>query len=118
MQLASLCWSSTAAVTSWRHPTVDILLRTNTYCCPLPACLHMQLASLCWSSTAAVTSWRHPTVDLLLRTNTYCCPLSACLPAYAAGFPVLVIHGRSDKLASPANAEALARRLQAPCVML
>ncbi|KAF6253987.1 hypothetical protein COO60DRAFT_1703552 [Scenedesmus sp. NREL 46B-D3] len=36
----------------------------------------------------------------------------------AAGFPVLVVHGRSDKLASPANAEALARRLQAPCVML
>jgi pimeloyl-ACP methyl ester carboxylesterase len=42
--------------------------------------------------------------------------LPACLPA--AGFPVLVVHGRSDKLASPANAEALARRLQAPCVML
>ncbi|WIA35317.1 hypothetical protein OEZ86_003772 [Tetradesmus obliquus] len=36
----------------------------------------------------------------------------------AAGFSVLVVHGRSDKLASPANAEALARRLQAPCVLL
>ncbi len=36
----------------------------------------------------------------------------------AAGFPVLVIHGRNDKLASAANAEALARRLNAPCVIL
>lgn len=35
-----------------------------------------------------------------------------------AGFPVLVIHGRNDKLASAANAEALARRLNAPCVIL
>lgn len=40
----------------------------------------------------------------------------ACLPA--AGFPVLVIHGRNDKLASSANAEALAHRLGAPCVIL
>lgn len=36
----------------------------------------------------------------------------------AAGFPILVIHGRSDKLAAAANAEALARRLGAPCVLL
>eukprot|EP00879_Flechtneria_rotunda_P030356 GHRR01032981.1.p1 GENE.GHRR01032981.1~~GHRR01032981.1.p1 ORF type:complete len:410 (+),score=138.23 GHRR01032981.1:137-1366(+) len=35
-----------------------------------------------------------------------------------AGFPVLVIHGRNDKLASAANAESLARRLAAPCVIL
>lgn len=31
---------------------------------------------------------------------------------------MLVIHGRNDKLASAANAEALARRLNAPCVTL
>lgn len=46
--------------------------------------------------------------------------LLVLLPALprAAGFPVLVIHGRNDKLASAANAEALARRLNAPCVTL
>eukprot|EP00775_Hariotina_reticulata_P008082 gene8082-8276_t len=36
----------------------------------------------------------------------------------SAGFPVLVIHGRSDKLAAASNAEALARRLAAPLVIL
>ncbi|KAF8060538.1 rutD [Scenedesmus sp. PABB004] len=36
----------------------------------------------------------------------------------ATAFPKLVIHGRSDKLASSANAEKLARRLGAPCVVL
>jgi pimeloyl-ACP methyl ester carboxylesterase len=41
---------------------------------------------------------------------------AACM--HAAGFPVLVIHGRNDKLASAANAEALARQLHAPCVIL
>jgi pimeloyl-ACP methyl ester carboxylesterase len=45
--------------------------------------------------------------------------MPACCPAVlTAGFPVLVIHGRNDKLASAANAEALARRLNAPCVIL
>lgn len=45
--------------------------------------------------------------------------LSTLLPfPAAAGFPILVIHGRNDKLAAASNAEALARRLGAPCVML
>ena len=44
--------------------------------------------------------------------------LALTLPPPAAGFPLLVIHGRHDQLASPKNAEKLAKRLRAPCILL
>lgn len=40
-----------------------------------------------------------------------CCPV-------AANFPICVIHGRHDMLASHQNAEILAERLGAPCIIL
>lgn len=76
--------------------------------------------SVCMYSGSTSTCFLHtqrPAPVVALTTDVHI-PMCTLLCLLAAGFPVLIIHGRNDKLASAANAEALARRLNAPCVIL